>query len=156
MVGKKKTHDIQFYTEVVDAVHTLDAGRRSAYDPDEIEEEQRERELRARINRAYQSFVKRVQTDVWGSAEFGDMELEFEVPFRELGFTGVPHRAASFVQPTVNCLVELTEVPFTVITLADIIVVNLERVGFGCERERRGGGGGGKGKRRAPRFLIKN
>jgi nucleosome binding factor SPN SPT16 subunit len=36
------------------------------------------------------------------------------VPFRDLGFTGVPHRTASFVMPTVNCLVELIEQPFTV------------------------------------------
>ena len=33
------------------------------------------------------------------------MELEFEIPFRELGFSGVPHRTASNVMPTVNCLV---------------------------------------------------
>lgn len=29
MVGKKKTNDVQFYTEVMDSVQTLDAGRRS-------------------------------------------------------------------------------------------------------------------------------
>ena len=29
MVGKKKTNDVQFYTEVMDTVQTLDAGRRS-------------------------------------------------------------------------------------------------------------------------------
>ena len=45
------------------------------------------------------------------------MNLEFEVPFRELGFFGVPHRTNSFIMPTVNCLVELTELPFTVMTL---------------------------------------
>ena len=32
--------------------------------------------------------------------------------------------------PTVNCLVELTEMPFCVLSLADIEIVNLERVGF--------------------------
>jgi nucleosome binding factor SPN SPT16 subunit len=32
--------------------------------------------------------------------------------------------------PTVNCLVELTEMPFTCITLSDINIVNMERVGF--------------------------
>jgi nucleosome binding factor SPN SPT16 subunit len=32
--------------------------------------------------------------------------------------------------PTVNCLVELTEMPFTVITLSEVNLVNLERVGF--------------------------
>ena len=39
------------------------------------------------------------------------------MPFRELGFFGVPHRTNSFIMPTVNCLVELTELPFTVMTL---------------------------------------
>ena len=32
--------------------------------------------------------------------------------------------------PTVNCLVELTEMPFCVVSICDIEVVNLERVGF--------------------------
>jgi nucleosome binding factor SPN SPT16 subunit len=34
------------------------------------------------------------------------------------------------VLPTVNCLVELTQMPFTVVSLGDIEIVNLERVGF--------------------------
>lgn len=59
-----------------------------------------------------------------------DLNLEFEIPFRELGFFGVPARATSFIMPTVNCLVELTEMPFTVITLSEVNLVNLERVGF--------------------------
>lgn len=46
-----------------------------------------------------------------------DLNLEFEIPFRELGFHGVPARSTSFIMPTVNCLVELTEMPFTVIPL---------------------------------------
>ena len=40
-----------------------------------------------------------------------DLELEWEVPFRDLGFTGVPFRTASFVMPTVNCLVALKPPP---------------------------------------------
>ena len=49
MVGKKKTSDVQFYTEVMELSHALDGGgKRSMYDADEIEDEQRERELRAR------------------------------------------------------------------------------------------------------------
>lgn len=31
--------------------------------------------------------------------------MEFEIPFRELGFHGVPHRSTAFVMPSVNCLV---------------------------------------------------
>uniref|UniRef100_A0A5B6Z6E1 FACT complex subunit n=1 Tax=Davidia involucrata TaxID=16924 RepID=A0A5B6Z6E1_DAVIN len=42
MVGNKKTKDVQFYIEVMDVVQTLGGGKRSAYDPDEIEEEQSE------------------------------------------------------------------------------------------------------------------
>ena len=49
MVAKKKTQDVQCYAEVMDSVQTLDAGRRSMYDPDEIEEEQREREQRNKV-----------------------------------------------------------------------------------------------------------
>ena len=35
------------------------------YDPDEIEEEQRERERRNQINRQFNQYVKRVQQDIW-------------------------------------------------------------------------------------------
>ena len=35
------------------------------YDPDEIEEEQRERDRRNSINRQFSQFVKRVQQDIW-------------------------------------------------------------------------------------------
>lgn len=52
------------------------------------------------------------------------------LPCRELGFEGVPHRETVQVLPTVNCLVELTQMPFTVISLSDIEIINLERVGF--------------------------
>ncbi len=129
MIGKKKSLDVQFFTQVMDTIQTLDAGRRSMYDPDEIEEEQRERERRNQVNKDFSQFIKRVQQDIW-EKEYGDLNLEFEIPFRELGFYGVPSRSTSFVMPTVNCLVELTEMPFTVIALSEVNLVNLERVGF--------------------------
>lgn len=59
-----------------------------------------------------------------------DLNLEFEIPFRELGFHGVPHKSTAFVMPTVNCLVELVEVPATVVAMPAVAIVNLERVGF--------------------------
>lgn len=49
MLGKKKTQDVQFYTEVMEATQALEGGRKSMYDPDEIEEEQRERAMRAKV-----------------------------------------------------------------------------------------------------------
>lgn len=57
--------------------------------------------------------------------------LEFDPPLRELGFHGVPHKASAFIVPTSSCLVELVETPFLVITLSEIEIVNLERVGLG-------------------------
>jgi len=54
-------------------------------------------------------------------------------PFRELGFSGVPFRSNVFCQPTTDCLVQLTEPPFMVITLDDIEIAHLERVQFGLK-----------------------
>ncbi|KAF5748877.1 FACT complex subunit SPT16 [Tripterygium wilfordii] len=130
MVGNKKTKDVQFYVEVMDVVQTLGGGKRSAYDPDEIEEEQRERDRKNKINMDFQSFVSRVN-DLWGQPQFNGLDLEFDMPLRELGFHGVPHKASAFIVPTSSCLVELVETPFLVITLSEIEIVNLERVGLG-------------------------
>ncbi|GMP63116.1 hypothetical protein CsSME_00024936 [Camellia sinensis var. sinensis] len=107
MVGNKKPKDMQFYVEVMDVVQTLGGGKRSAYDLDEIEEEQRE-DRKNKINMDFQNF-----------------------PFRDLGFHGVPHKASAFIVPTSSCLVELIETPYVVITLNEIDLVNLERVGLG-------------------------
>ncbi|XXG78501.1 hypothetical protein AAC387_Pa08g2436 [Persea americana] len=130
MVGNKKTKDVQFYVEVMDVVQTLGGGRRSAYDPDEIEEEQRERERKNRINMEFQNFVNRVN-DLWGQPQLRGLDLEFDQPLRELGFPGVPYKSSAFIVPTSSCLVELIETPFLVVTLSEIEIVNLERVGLG-------------------------
>ncbi|KAH7571270.1 hypothetical protein ACOSP7_013668 [Xanthoceras sorbifolium] len=130
MVGNKKTKDVQFYVEVMDVVQTLGGGKRSAYDPDEIEEEQRERNRKNKINMDFQSFVNRVN-DLWGQPQFSGLDLEFDQPLRDLGFHGVPHKSSAFIVPTSSCLVELVETPFLVVTLSEIEIVNLERVGLG-------------------------
>ena len=62
------TRATQFYTEVMDSVQTLDTGRRSAYDPDELDEEQREREQRnkARAAAAAHGLTKQlVASKIW-------------------------------------------------------------------------------------------
>jgi nucleosome binding factor SPN SPT16 subunit len=132
MVGNKKTKDVQFYVEVMDVVQTLGGSRRSALDPDEIEEEQRERDRKNRINMDFQNFVNKVN-DHWSQPQFKGLDLEFDVPLRELGFHGVPYKASAFIIPTSTCLVELIENPFLVVSLGEIEIVNLERVGFGTK-----------------------
>ncbi|WCJ39284.1 FACT complex subunit SPT16 [Euphorbia peplus] len=129
MVGTKKTKDVQFYVEVMDSIQTLGGGKRSGYDPDEIEEEQRERDRKNKINMDFDSFVSRVN-DLW-SQQFPELNLDFDLPLRELGFHGVPFKTSSFIVPSSSCLVELIETPFLVVTLSEIEIVNLERVGLG-------------------------
>ncbi|GER25681.1 FACT complex subunit SPT16 [Striga asiatica] len=129
MVGNKKTKDVQFYVEVMEMVQNIGGSKRSAYDPDEIEEEQRERDRKNKINTDFQHFVNRVN-DLWGQGQFKGLDLEFDQPLRELGFHGVPYKASAFIVPTSSCLVELIETPFLVVSLADIEIVNLERVGL--------------------------
>ena len=126
MIGKKKTKDVQFYVEVMEASYALDAAKRSGYDPDELEEEQRERQLRKRMNAEFQNFAKKIEEQ---------SGLEFDIPYRELGFYGVPphNKSTCYVMPAVNALVELTEPPWFVVPLNDIEVAHFERVVYGLK-----------------------
>jgi nucleosome binding factor SPN SPT16 subunit len=126
MIGKKKHNDVQFYTEVIEASQAVDNSRRNMYDPDEMDDEQRERQLRKRLNTAFKEFCKKVDA----VARQNNYEIEFEVPYRDLGFTGNPHREMVQIMPTLNCLVSLTETPFFVVDLAQVDHVHFERVTF--------------------------
>lgn len=126
MVGKKKFLDIQYFTEVIDASQTVDNSKRSMYDPDEMDDEQRERQLRKRLNQAFKEFCKKVDA----VAKRHGHEVEFDIPYRDLGFTGNPHREMVPIMPTLNCLVNLTETPFFVVDLEDVDHVHLERVTY--------------------------
>ncbi len=57
-------------------------------------------------------------------------DLEFDIPYRELGFFGVPGRTSTFLMPTVHCLVQLLEPPFFVLTLDEVDIAHFERVQF--------------------------
>ena len=128
MIGKKKTHDVQFYQEVIEATENLDGSRKNMYDPDEIEEEQRERERQKRVQKEFAQFCKRVQ-EIW-EKDFPNMGLEFDSPYHDLAFDGVAYKSTARIVPTASCLVELIEFPPLVIHAKDIEIVNLERVGY--------------------------
>lgn len=122
MVGNKKTKDVQFYVQVMEAVVKLNENRRRRqFDQDELEEEQRERELRNRTNRNFLKFTKDVEE------RYG---LEFDLPYRQLQFTGAPKSVSVTLLPTVSCIVNLTEWPPCVINLEDVEVAHFERVIF--------------------------
>lgn len=126
MIGKKKHSDVQFFTEVIDASQAVDNSRRSMYDPDEMDDEQRERQLRKRLNQAFKEFCKKVDA----VAKKNGYNLEFDIPYRDLGFTGNPHKEMVTIMPTLNCLVNLTETPFFVVDLESVDHVHFERVTY--------------------------
>lgn len=51
---------------------------------------------------AFKSFCEKVE-------QMTKQEVEFDTPFRELGFPGVPYRSTVQLQPTSGCLVSLTD-----------------------------------------------
>ncbi|XP_063216502.1 FACT complex subunit spt16 isoform X2 [Bacillus rossius redtenbacheri] len=122
MFGKKKHVDVQFYTEVGEI--TTDLGKHQhMHDRDDLAAEQSERELRHKLKTAFKSFCEKVES-------MTKQEIEFDTPFRELGFPGAPYRSTVLLQPTSGCLVNLTEWPPFVITLDDTELVHFERVQF--------------------------
>lgn len=128
MVGKKKTKDIQFYREALDN-HVEETGgrrRKTNYgDEDEIAQEREERRRRQQVNDEFKSFAEKISEAYKG--------LEVEIPFRDLGFNGVPSRQTVLLQPTTECLVYLTEPPYTIVTLNEVEIAYLERVMFGLK-----------------------
>ena len=130
MVGKKKTKDVQFYREATDMqFDETGKGKRRhrLHDDEEFEMEQEERRRRAQLDKEFKSFAEKIQ-----NAAPQDM-FSVDIPVRELGFNGVPFRSNVYMQPTTDCLVQLIEPPFTVITLDEIEVAHLERVQYGLK-----------------------
>eukprot|EP00184_Porphyridium_aerugineum_P003665 CAMPEP_0184695142 /NCGR_PEP_ID=MMETSP0313-20130426/2869_1 /TAXON_ID=2792 /ORGANISM="Porphyridium aerugineum, Strain SAG 1380-2" /LENGTH=1035 /DNA_ID=CAMNT_0027153545 /DNA_START=141 /DNA_END=3248 /DNA_ORIENTATION=- len=121
MVGKKKTQDVQFYAEVMEAAVKLNDHKRRMYDQDELEEEQRERELRNKMNKMFHRFTREVEERY---------NLEFDIPYRTLGFHGAPKSSSVFLMPTVSCIIDLIEWPPFVLNLSDVEIAHFERVHF--------------------------
>ncbi|KAA8569774.1 hypothetical protein EYC84_001354 [Monilinia fructicola] len=108
LIGKKKTKDVQFYREATDIQFDETGNRKRKYrygDEEEFEAEQEERRRRADLDRQFKTFAEKI----------ADSDRTF------------------FCQPSTDCLVQLTEPPFMVITLEDIEIAHLERVQFGLK-----------------------
>ncbi|XP_070785820.1 FACT complex subunit SPT16 [Enoplosus armatus] len=122
MFGKRRHTDVQFYTEVGEI--TTDLGKHQhMHDRDDLYAEQMEREMRHKLKSAFKNFIEKVET-------LTREELEFEVPFRDLGFQGAPYRSTCLLQPTSSSLVNVTEWPPFVVTLDEVELVHFERVQF--------------------------
>ncbi len=118
LLGKKKTSDIQFYREAGIQADDLDQ-RRRGNDYEEYELELKERKIRDRINEEVNRFCEQVQEI---------SKLQFEEPYRQLVFTGVPFKSNVSLLPTLNCLISLVEMPFSVVALHEVEIVHFERV----------------------------
>ncbi|WAR64006.1 hypothetical protein PtB15_16B165 [Puccinia triticina] len=130
-IGKKKTKDIQFFREASEATFDETGNRKrrrqnNGGDEDETEAEQEERRKRNELNKHFKSFADKI-------ADASDGRLEVDMPFRELGFQGVPFRSSVLLQPTTECLVHLVEPPFLVVTLTEVEVAHLERIQYGLK-----------------------
>ncbi|EEP78331.1 hypothetical protein UREG_03177 [Uncinocarpus reesii 1704] len=130
MIGKRKTRDVQFYREATEMQFDETGNRRRKHrygDEEEFEAEQEERRRRAALDREFKAFAEKI------SDAGKDEGVDVDIPFREIGFTGVPNRSNVLIQPTTDAVVQLTEPPFLVITLNEIEVAHLERVQFGLK-----------------------
>ncbi|WEJ94943.1 FACT complex subunit spt16 [Yamadazyma tenuis] len=130
MIGKsKKTYDIQFYREASDIAFDETGGRKRKYrygDEDELQQEQEERRRKAALDKEFKNFAQLIADSSHG-------RVDLDIPFRELGFQGVPFRSAVLCMPTRDCLVQLIDPPYLVITLEEIEIAHLERVQFGLK-----------------------
>ena len=111
LMNKRKVSDIRFYIEVGEI--TTDLMKSSNIrDRDDIYAEQMEREHRTKLKSGFKNFIDRV--------EGFSKDIEFDSPFRELGFYGVPGRVNCLLQPTTSCLINVTEWPAFVVSLDEI------------------------------------
>ncbi|KAF7322686.1 FACT complex subunit SPT16 [Mycena chlorophos] len=134
MIGKKKTHDVQFVREATDAQFDETGNRKRKHrygDEDEIEQEHQERKRRQALNNEMSAFSKKISD---AASQSGDEPLEVDMPFRDLSFEGVPHRTSVRMQPTTECLIHLTDPPFVVVTLNEIEIASLERVQYNLKQ----------------------
>lgn len=130
IIGKKKTRDVQFYREATEMQFDETGNRKRKHrygDEEEFEAEQEERRRRVALDKEFRNFAEKI-------ADAGKSEgLQVDMPYRELGFNGVPSRSSVYIQPTTECLIQITEPPFLAISLNEIEIVHLERVQFGLK-----------------------
>ena len=125
LIGKRKTKDVQFFREATDIAFDDTGNRKRKHrygDDEEFQQEQDERRRRADLDKTFKSFAEKI------SDAGREQNISVDIPFRDLSFNGVPHRSNVIMAPATDALVQLTEPPFSVLTLDEIEVAHLERI----------------------------
>jgi len=126
----KKTNHMQFFVEVVESSEDLSMSSRFR-DEDGLAEEQEERRRKKRWNERFLQFVKEVEDKLLKDPN--QPKLEFDIPYKELSFTGVPARQQVTIMPTVHSLVALDDNPPMVVNLSEVEIAVFERIQFGLK-----------------------
>jgi len=117
--GDRKSVDVQFFRECVsNSVHdTRKTQNRIGGEEAEIFEEEEEERMREEINEAFKEFAELVSEQ---------SRVILEEPLSK-GFYGVPNKQSALIQPTSECLINLTEHPFFVLPFKEIEILSFER-----------------------------
>jgi len=122
MVNRRKTYDLQFYTEVRAQTEDLSMRRSAnAYDPDEILQEQREEEMKVRLNKVFQDFVVKTQ-------KLPGFKLKFELPTEDFCISGVHFRANSPIFLCTKSMLSVQDWPPLVVHMDEVEIAVFERV----------------------------
>ncbi|KAI5181625.1 hypothetical protein NEOKW01_1801 [Nematocida sp. AWRm80] len=119
VINGKKTNDIQFFRDcMANAVHdTRKTRNMPGGEEAELYEEEEEERMREEINDIFYEFAEKIARQ---------SRIILEEPLTK-GFYGVPFKQSVLIQPTSECLVNLTEYPFFVLPFKDIEILNFER-----------------------------
>ena len=84
---------------------------------------------RKKLNKEFKAFIQAVnELVIYLINHIQHPSITLDKPFRKLGFYGSPQRANIFLQPTVNCLINITDTPFFVLTIKEIELCCFERM----------------------------
>lgn len=118
----KKTYNIQFYREC--STHAIQDTSKVKDEYTEAMLEKEDENKRREANNEFSLFVDKIENMT---------QLRVEVPFKSGSFHGVPFKGSVLIQPTNECLVNLTEFPAFVLTLSEIEVACFERMVLGIK-----------------------
>lgn len=119
LVGKKKTDEISFYADVMEASEAVDGASRRMDHDRELEKDQEEERRVHDTNREFAIFSRAVE---------GASQRQVNTPLSKFSFDGVPHRAMTKISGSKNVVWALADLPPFTLSLDDVELLAFERV----------------------------